>query len=411
MSPLVFLVLISLSWSLTLEEIKRLTVKNHIDSVNSSLELKKLEEKIKEVRAGILPTVIFSLTYTRWDTNYISSFVPADKYFANLRLEQKVFDRSVWEAIKLARHNRELQSFIREEVKQKLLAEVEKLYWAVLLKKEVLKEREESLIYWRNYFQLVKEKYETGIVPRYEFLRARAQLRKAKADLIKARSELKRSLNLLKSFLRISGDVELEGELRKIVLDVRDPFSVLFKKNPTLRVVRAKLKVAESRVSLSKVQYFPKLKFFFNYNFENIVDFEAGRLKEDFRHGYNLGLRLDMTLYDGGRRGSIVSQERIQKKQVQEELDFTEIKLRNELEILLMELKGAQEELLSREDSLLASREALKFATQRYTEGVGSQLELLEARRNYEQAKLALLSAIYNYNSIVIDIKKLLGEL
>jgi len=409
MSVMLLLLLTVVCWSLDLEEIKELAVKNHIDSVKSQLELESLEEKIKEVRAGILPSVSFGVTYTRWDTNYISAFVPENKYFANLRLDQRIFDKSLWEALKVARESKEVQNFVIEEVRQKLLAEVEKLYWAVLLKKEILKEKEESFQYWQDYFALVKEKYEQGIVPRYEFLRARAQLRQAKADLIRAGGELKSSINSLKAFLGIVGEVEIEGKLRKEALAIENPLRVLLEKSPTLKLLRARLKLARSKVKLKEAQYFPRLSFFFNYNLENIMDFDGGRLKEDYRHGYNFGIKLDFLLYDAGRRSAQIRQERIELRKISKELKFTENKLKNELETLLIRLRSAEEELSAREDSLLASQEALRFSTERYREGVGSQVELLEARKNYEQAKLSLLNSIYNYNSIVVDIKKLLG--
>jgi len=412
MSLLLFflLLLTAVCWPLDLGEIKKIAVKNHIESVKASLELKSLEEKIREVRAGIFPSLSLSITYTKWDTNYISSFVPDNKYFVNLRLDQKIFDKSLWEALKVARKSKEVQNFVIEEVRQGLLAEVEKLYWAVLLKKEILKEKEESLRYWENYFALVKEKYQQGIVPRYEFLRARAQLRQAKADLIRTRSELKSSLNALKSFLGLEEEIEINGVFKKEDLIVENPMEVLRRENPTLKLLRARLKLAKSKIKLREAQYFPKLSFFFNYNLENIMDFDAGRLKEDYRHGYNFGLRMDYILYDFGKRSSQTEQERIELRKILRELNFTENKLKNEIETLLSQLKSMEEEIYAREDSLLASREALRFSTERYREGVGSQVELLEARKNYEQAKMSLLNSIYNYNSIVADIKRLLGQ-
>ncbi|WP_457600558.1 TolC family protein [Hydrogenivirga sp.] len=402
-------VLISAAWPLTLEEAKELALRNHIESVKSELELKRLEEKIREVKGSVLPTVVLSATYTRWDKNYVSSFVPENKYFVNLNLNQPLFDKGVWEALKLAKESRELQELVIGEVKVRLSSEVEKLFWAVLLKREVLGEKRESLRYWENYFALVREKYEEGIVPRYEFLRARAQLRQARADLIRAESDLKTSLNSFKSFLGLTEVPELEGRFRKVDLSVKDPFGVLEAKNPRLRVLRKAYRVKLANVGLRRSDYYPKLSLFFNYNFENVMDFEAGQLKEDFRHGYNFGLRLDFTIYDGSKRSARVVQEEIESRKALKELQFVKTKLRNELESLLAQLRSAEEELKAREDTLLAAEESLRFATQRYAEGVGSQVELLEARRSYEQAKLSLLNAVYNYNSLVADLKALLG--
>jgi outer membrane protein TolC len=400
-----------LGWSLTLEEAKELAVKRHIDSLKSELELKKLEEKIREVRGSVLPSLKLSATYTRWDKNYISSFVPENKYFLSLSLNQPIFDRSVWEALKLAKESKKVQSLVIEDVRVKLSTEVEKLFWAILLKREILREKRESLKYWENYFNLVKRKYEEGIIPRYEFLRARAQLRSARAELIKARSQLEVSLNALKSFLGMEEDVEIEGELKKTELPLNDPFKLLEKGNTTLKVLKATYRLKLMNAQLKKAEYYPKLSFFFNYNLENIMDFEGGRLKEDYRHGYNLGLRFDMTIYDGGKRKARILQERIESGKVLKDIEFTKRKLRNELSSLMARLRSAEEELEARRDTLIAATESFRFASSRYAEGVGSQVELLEARKNYEESKLSFLSAIYNYNLIISDIKRLLGLL
>ena len=403
------LLLFTFSYSLTLEEAIQLALEKNIDSVKSELDLRKVEERIREVKGSVLPTVAFSARYTRWDPNYVSSFIPRNKYLLTLSLNQTLFDKSVWDALRLAKRSRELQEAVIKDVKSGLKAEVEKLYWAVLLKREILKEKEESLRYWEDYFRLVEEKYREGIVPKYEFLRARAQLRQARADLIRAKSDYRTSINSLKNLLGITGEVELEGELRKVSFEVKNPEEVLIERNTTLLVLERTLRVRRESVELKKADYYPKLSFFANYNVENIKDFRNGRLVEDVRKGYNLGLSFDFTLFDGWKRSARVMQEKLEELKVREEIEFKRKELLNKLDSLLSQLRALEEEILAREDTLLASEESLRNATERYREGVGSQVELLEARKSYEEAKLLYLESIYTYNATVADIKRLLG--
>ncbi len=409
MISILLLALISLCFPLTLEDAKRLALKNQIEVVKTELDLKKLEERIREARGSVLPKVSVSATYIRWDRNYISAFIPPDKYSATLALNQPLFNRLIWTALKLAKRNRELQALVLEDVRAAVLSEVEKLFWATLLRKEVLEEKERSLSYWEEYFQLVKEKYERGIVPRYEFLRARAQLRQARADVIRAQSELKASLNSLKGFLGIAEDITVEGRLTKVSLELGDPFSLLEENNTTLKILRKTREIKDLAVEARRAEFYPQLSFFFNYNWENIMDFSGGRLREDFRHGYNLGLKMELTLFEGGSRSARVMQEKIERSKVEMEMEFTKRKLINELDALLARIRSAEEEIRAREDTLLAAEESLRFATERYTHGVGSQVELLDARRSYENAKLMYLESIYTYNALMADLRRLLG--
>ncbi len=406
---LLILLLFTFSYSLTLEEAIELALKRNINSVKTEIDLRKVEERIKEIRGSVLPAITFSARYTKWDPNYISSFVPENKYLLRLTLTQSIFDKSVWDAIRLAKRSRELQEAVLKDMRISLKAEVEKLFWAVLLKREVLKEKERSLRYWENFFRLVEEKYREGIVPKYEFLRARAQLRQARADLIKAESDYRTSLNSFKNLLGITEDVELEGDLRKVSFRVENPKKLLLERNTSLLVLKRTLLVRRESVNLKRADYYPKLSFFANYNVENVMDFRGGRLVEDTRSGYSFGLNLDFTLFEGQKRGARVMQEKLEELKISEEIKFKEKELLNQLDSLLSQLRALEEELLAREDALLASEESLRNATERYREGVGSQVELLEARRNYENAKLLYLQSIYNYNALVADIKRILG--
>ena len=408
MRVLALLILFSLSFSLTLEEARSIALRNHVDRVKSEIDLRMLDQRIREVRAGLFPSLSFSARFTRWDPNYISAFVPENKYFLTLSLNQTVFDRVVWSAIKVAKGSRELQRLVLEEVRNRVSAEVEKAFWAVLLRREILKEKRESLRYWEDYFRIVEEKFRQGIVPRYEFLRARAQLRQARADLIRAESDYRTAVNNLKVLLGMTGEIHPEGEFRKEDLPVKDPYPLL-KNNPTLKVLKKTLQVRRAEVEMRRAEYFPKLTFFLNYNFENIIDFEAGRLKEDTRQGYNLGVRLDFLIFDGFKRSARVMQGRLEALKVKEEIEFLEKKLANDLDSLIARLRSVEEEIKARRDTLKASEESLKFATERYREGVGTQVELLEARRSYERAKLSYLESIFVYNSLVADLKAILG--
>ncbi len=404
----VFFVAFSFGFSLTLEEAKLLALKNNLEVIKSEADLKKLEQRIREVRGSLFPTLRFSGRFTKWDPNYISAFVPENKYFLNLNLSQPLFDRTLWAALKVAKKSRELQTLLLKEVKVNVLAEVERAFWTVLLKREILKEKRESMNYWENYFKVVEEKFRSGIVPRFEFLRARAELRQARADLIRAEGEYRTALNSLKILLGITEDVEPEGRFEKVSFKVKD-LEKFIERSPHLQVLKKTLQLREEEVEVEKAEYFPKVSFFANYNFENIIDFEEGRLVEATRHGYNLGLKLDFLIFDGFKRSARINQSKLEVLKAKEELSFAKRKLRSDLESLLLQLRSAEEEVKARRDTLSASEESLRFATERYKEGVGTQVELLEARRSYETAKLSYLHAVYNYNLVVVEIKRLLG--
>ena len=58
---------------------------------------------------------------------------------------------------------------------------------------------------------------------------------------------------------------------------------------------------------------------------------------------------------------------------------------------------------------LRSSQKTLEMVKERYRLGSASLIDLLEARRSFEGAKVLYLQTILRYNFLVLDLKKMLG--
>lgn len=404
---ILFLLFNSVLFALTLQEAVELALRNNIKSVESRIELEKVEEKIREVRSGLFPTLSLRGEFTRWDENYISSFVPTNRLFIALSVSQTVFDRSVFLAVKLANRSRELRELILQDVKAELEKEVKSLFHLTLLKRETLMEREAFFKYWKDYLLLLEEKYREGIIPKHELLRAKSQVKMAEANLKRAKAELKKAKLSLASLVGVDGELEPEGELKPLDLKVKE-FSL--DKNSTLRVIKKSIQLQELNRELERAEFYPKVMLQGDYQGNNLKDFENGRLKDDFRHGYSLRLQADLTLFDWGRRSAKVSQEALELERLKETFKNKERELRNNLSSLLEELEALRLEIKARELSVEASAESLRLSTERYREGIASQLEVLDAVAQYEKAKIDLLNTVYTYNTLIFELERIVGR-
>ena len=399
---LILVLWVSLGFCLKLEEAKRLALENHIDAVKGKIDLKILEERIREVKGSIFPKLRFSFRYTRWDPNYISAFVPENKYNASFSLRQTIFDRSLFKALEVARESRDLQEEILKEIKNTLSAEVEKIYWGVVFRKEVLKEKKETLKYWEEFLRLAELNYKEGISPRHEFLRAKAQYLRAVAEVKRAQSQYVESLSKLKAFL---GKEDISEPEEPLTLPKgTNPQSGIFLKE---KVLEKSLRVKLKEIALEESKRYPKVSFFFNYNFENIMDFRNGRLQEDTRHGYNLGIEIGWDIYDGSVSPK-VAQKKLEANKIRKEISFVRKNLRETLKALRETLEALETEIRALEETLEASREYVHYTTRRYRLGVGSITDVLEARRSFEEARISYLKAILDYRLTLAEIKKLL---
>ncbi|MCS7196522.1 MAG: TolC family protein [Aquificaceae bacterium] len=401
---LLFFILFNFFWAvaLTLEQAVEIAVKNHSSLKLSTLELQKAEEGIRKARAGILPQVGLSYSYTRLSDDLAFGFTPKNRHSYSLEVEQAVFNRAVFEGIKLAKEQRELQEFLRQDTLREVEFQTKALFYALLYRKEVIRLLEENLKYWEENLRQTEGRFQAGMVPKVELVRAKAQLENVKAQLEGARADYRKSLEDLRAFLQLEERVEPQGSLT-----YTQPISVdreaLLRNNSTLKVAKKNLEVAQRAVGVQESQYYPTLNFFANY--QGNTARVGGQV--ELVEGYTFGARLSYRIFDGFAREASLSQARIEVLKQAENLKDTENKIRAEFLKTLEETRSLQAQIRALELSLEWAKETLRLSTERYRFGVATQLEVLEVVSNYNQILQNYYLALFQYNTALARLERL----
>ncbi|MCX8164266.1 MAG: TolC family protein [Aquificaceae bacterium] len=401
---LLFFLLISFFWALglTLEQAVEVAIKNHTSLRLSFLEIQKAEEGIRRARAGILPQVNFSYSYTRLSQELAFGFTPRNRQSYNLEAEQTIFNKAVFEGLKLAKDQRELQELIKEDTLREVEFQTKQLFYALLYKREVVRLLEENLKYWEENLRQTEGKFEAGVVPKVELTRARAQLENARAQLQSARTDYQKGLEDFRAFLRLDHSPEPQGSL-----DYRPPRTSEaqdnLKNNSTLKVARKNLEVAERFVEVQKSQYYPTLNFFANYQGNTA---RVGG-QTDMVDGYTFGARLNYRIFDGFGREASMAQARIDVFKQAENLKDLEQRLKAELSKTLEDIRSLQVQIRALEASLEFARESLRLSTERYRFGVATQLEVLDATNTYNATLQSYYLTLFQYNTALARLERL----
>jgi len=374
----------------------------------SELDIKKAEEEIKRARASILPQVSVSYNYTYLGQDLALGFTPHNRQSAVLQLNQTIFNKQVFELIKLANIQRELQSLIKEDVQRTLESQVKDLFYGLLYRKAIIKLQEENVNYWEENYRVVSAKFSAGVVPKVELLRARSQLEQAKAQLEQAKVDYLKALEDFKALLKLEGDVEPEGtlELREFNPKEEELLQALKEKNSTLRVAKKSVELAQGTVELKRAQNFPTVNGFANYQlFTGRRSFfgSTEQLK-----GYSFGVSINYLIFDGFSRKAEISEAELDLLKQRENLLQLEYDLKARLRSTLLSIKSIQTQIKAVQSSLESAKESLRLSTERYRLGVGSQLEVLEARANYNNLLANYYLLLYQYNSSLASLERLI---
>lgn len=392
--------------ALTLEQALELSKKNHINVRLSLIDLQKAEQQIRKARAGILPQVSFSYSFTRLDEDLAFGFTPKNRHSFLLEVDQTVFNYAVFEGLKLARTQKELQELVYQDVLREVEFQTKQLFYALLYKKELIKIGEENLRFWEENYRSVEGKFQAGALPKVELMRAKAQLESAKAKLELLRSDYKRSLEDFKSFLGLREDIEPEGSLQEQKLKEESHEELLEKNNSTLRVATKNLDVLERSVKVQEGQYYPNLELFATYQGSTTRRNPTGGT--ELVDGYTVGARLSYKLFDGFSREAGIAQARLDLQKQRENLRQLRLQLYAELQKTLLDIRSISSQLRALELSLQSAKESLRLSTERYRFGIATQLEVLDAQNNYNNVLQDYYLAMLNYNVAIARLERLI---
>jgi outer membrane protein len=304
---ILLLLVLGFAGAITLEQALELAKERANQIRLSELDIKKAEEEIKRVRAGILPQVSVSYNYTYFGQDLALGTIPNNRHSAVLQLNQTIFNKQVFELIKLANIQRELQSLIKEDVQGTLENQVKDLFYGLLYRKELIKLQEENLDYWEENYRRVSAKFSAGVVPKVELLRAQSQLEQARSQLEQARADYLRALEDFKALLRLDGNVEPEGtlELKEFILKEEELLQALKEKNSTLRVSKKAVELAQGMVELKRAQNFPTVNGFANYQ---VFTGKRSPVEDtEWLKGYSFGVSINYLIFDGFSRKAEIS--------------------------------------------------------------------------------------------------------
>ncbi|GAI63377.1 unnamed protein product, partial [marine sediment metagenome] len=198
--------------ALTLEEAIRLALANNREILIAKEKVEEARQGIKEAKAGYLPRVDLSGTYTRLNEapsmsipdDGIIEMGKADNYMSKLSITQPVYTSgSLSYANKGASlYYQKLQEDLKS-TQNKIAFEVKKAFYAVLLAQENVEVTEKALAQAKRHLAVVEDFFRVGVVSKFDLLRTRVEAANLRPDLIQARNSLRLSQESLANLLSL----------------------------------------------------------------------------------------------------------------------------------------------------------------------------------------------------------------
>jgi len=391
-------------------------------------ELEKANGQVTEAVAGALPQITGGLTYLKnWvvptgvfqmnGETVTFKFGTDNSYTANLTLTQPLYagGRTIT-ALGIARNYKKMARKMVFSAGQDLKVQVFNSFYAAVLAEEVYRVNQESYDLAKENLDVVEKMYNQGMAAEFDYLRARVAVANLEPDVIKARNDSDLAMSALKNTLGLDLDSEIELDavsdstefiLQPISHD--EAIAELKLNRPEVTVSSLETKMRKQMISIAKAGYRPSLIFSSSLQYQS--QFNNGNVfDKKWDRSLNSVLMLSVPIFDSWKTPSQVKQARAEMVQsrLREEstvkymiLDYEQSQSRYNEARTRYSVQGGAVEL---------ARRGLDIANVRYENGVGTQLEVSDARLSLARAEINRALAFHDLATSYASLLRSLGR-
>jgi multidrug efflux system outer membrane protein len=230
--------------------------------------------------------------------------------------------------------------------------------------------------------RLTQRRFEAGDVAELDVIRIQTELAATEAEvfaLSRSRAELEHALAVLVGEPASSFALAATNGARALpVIPAGVPGTVLARR-PDVAAAQASLLAAQARVGVAQAAWFPSVSLTAAAGYASP---DIGDLFKWSARAWGIGALMSVPLFDGGRREAGVQGAQAQLDAAAASYRGQVLNAFREVEDQLSALRWLQDQSLAQGRAVSAAQRASAISETRYRNGLVSQLELLDARRN-----------------------------
>ncbi|MGD9949131.1 MAG: TolC family protein [Desulfobulbus sp.] len=302
-----------------------------------------------------------------------------------------------------ASENRGQASILENDaIRLQLEYNVVRAFCSIVQAGEVVLARQSSLEAISASLAVARARFDEGSLLQEEVLNLEVQQSRSEEQLIQA----KHSLSLAqRGFLRLLG---LQGNM--VNLDPQAsptqtiPAEPEISQRPELKAMGAQIKTLEAMVRQARGGYAPTADLFGSYQVDKGTELDEGS-----GNSWTTGVRLNYTLFNGGRTGAEVERAEAQLREARERLHKLELAFSLEMEQALLALTQEEERLKVTQKMVASARESARLSRLRFKEGIVLSSELIDTENRLTDALVSHSLASASRKIAIADLRRSVG--
>jgi len=410
-------------------------ITHQVQVKNSQIDLQNASAKINEIKAMGLPQVNGSVALTN---NLILQrmFIPAKIFnpsaaegeliaakfgvdnagFANVALSQLVFDGSYLLGLKATSVYKDLAVKSVTQSKQQVAENVTKAYYGILVNEKRIGLLSLNLARLDTLLKETRELNKQGFVEKIDVQRLDVQANNLRTELDNVNRLQDLSYSLLKfqmgypmeEPIRISESLE-KIELATFNTNAAGEFS--YANRIEYSILQTQENLAELDLKSIKAGYLPRLVLNANYGYNAGANAFSDLMTKQWFDNAAVTVALQIPIFDGFSKKykAVQSANNLQKVRQSYSLLKSSIDMQRSQATITM--KNALESMKEQKANLDLANEISRVTRVKYQQGVGSNLEVLNAESSIKESQANYFTALYNALIAKVEVEKANGTL
>jgi outer membrane protein TolC len=334
-----------------------------------------------------------------------------------IHLTQMIFNGSYFVGLKASKVYQQLST--KDHIKSRIdVAEsVTKAYYTVLVNKLSYETIESNYQRLDSLLRDTEIMYKNGFAEMLEYNRTKVEFNNIKTDRENAMRATEVSTALLKFQMGMPMEEQLEirDKLSDLEFNVKEDLEMAYSYQRRIEysTLETNKLLTELEMKNNKAQFLPKIDLNFSWGlnagvqeFDKLGELSNRMVWPDYQLA---GLTFKLPIFDGLYKAKLIQQNKIKLKQLEYQRMMLENSIKLEVEQYRKNLMSNLDQLNSQEENLSLAGSVYNQSKIKYQEGMGSNLEVIDADNAYKQAQSNYFNALFDALISHVDYQKALG--
>lgn len=398
------------------------------------LEEDRISGQYLEARSGAFPRLTFESSYLRnidLQTSFLTmtgedgvserfklQFGTPHNYSMGFNLYQPLYAAGkVGSAIKIASYGKKYTAAGIDRARHDVATTVDKAYLNAVAAREAESIYREAEQLADSNLAVVKKLHEQGQISEFDYLRAQVRAANSRPDRIAADNRTRMAFDHLRNVLALSPDAEIKlafeiEEIKIPDLSLEELITEALLNRPELHQSEQMVNIQKKMVSIASSGYRPNIGINSRIQWDSFTDeFKKVSFSGDtWNRSWNVALLFSWPIFSGFETTGKIRQAKV---------DYSQSRLANSQLIrqIRFEVQDAQGKVIEAKQRVEALGETVsqaergvEIAQVRFKNGIGIQLELLDAQVALTTARVNRIAALHDLAVAVSELRRAVGR-